>query len=320
MKKNINITALIVICTVCFLGGFLIIFFSGSLLIKNIPSAQKNTTESTSAKKKAATTEVSTNDTSHPLQNASSPVATENKDTSEISSTIPEPTQPPAETTLVQPQLLVDTLQNYKNYTTNNLNNIIDENGKSHNCQQIILVNSTGNMADISFFEKKENNLWQQNTELDTTGFVGQLGVSEHSYEGSIQTPAGLFSIGKAFYLYDVPKTDLDKFQITETTEWVDDPTSGYYNQLVDSSQISSSNWTSSEKMYFIPSYKYGFVINYNMGTNKYWEEDGKGKGSAIFFHCSETPTLGCVGVSEEKMLDYLAVLDEKKNPYILIQ
>ncbi len=315
MKKNINITALIVICTVCFLGGFLIIFFPGTLLIKNIPVAEKHTTESTSAHKNVNATETPTT----PSQNVSSPAVTENKNVPEHSPTIPEQTQPPAEPP-AQPQLLVDTLQNYKNYTTDNLNNIIDENGKSHNCQQIILVNAIGNMADIFFFEKNTDNLWQQNTKLDTKGFVGQLGVSEHSYEGSRQTPAGLFSIGKAFYLQDVPQTNLDKFQITETTEWVDDPTSVYYNQLVDSSQISSSNWTSSEKMYFIPSYKYGFVINYNMGEEKHWEKDGIGKGSAIFFHCSEQPTLGCVGVSEEMCKNYLNVLNVSKNPYILIQ
>ena len=43
-----------------------------------------------------------------------------------------------------------------------------------------------------------------------------------------------------------------------------------------------------------------------------------KGKGSAIFFHISSSPTAGCVGTSQEMVLEYLKVLDKDKNPYIL--
>ena len=63
-----------------------------------------------------------------------------------------------------------------------------------------------------------------------------------------------------------------------------------------------------------IDSYRYGFVINYNMNPVV------SGAGSAIFFHVSHnSPTAGCVSVSEDKVLDYLARLDKSKNPYILI-
>ena len=63
-----------------------------------------------------------------------------------------------------------------------------------------------------------------------------------------------------------------------------------------------------------IDSYRYGFVINYNMNPVV------SGAGSAIFFHVSHnSPTAGCVSVSEDKVLDYLAKLDKSKNPYILI-
>ena len=74
-------------------------------------------------------------------------------------------------------------------------------------------------------------------------------------------------------------------------------------------------SWNSAEHMIdYYNSYKYGFVINFNMNPVE------KGRGSAIFFHIGSGVTLGCVSTSQEKVLEYLKMLDPEKNPYILIQ
>ena len=142
-------------------------------------------------------------------------------------------------------------------------------------------------------------------------GFVGHNGVTENMHEGGYATPKGLYSVGEAFYIDDKPTTGLDIFQITENTYWVDDPNSSMYNRRVEGRQ--KADWNSAEHMIsFRPSYDYGFVIDYNT-------EAVYNAGSAIFFHYSGDPTAGCVGTSTKMVLRYLAALDKKLNPYILI-
>ena len=55
-----------------------------------------------------------------------------------------------------------------------------------------------------------------------------------------------------------------------------------------------------------------GFTIGYN-------PECIPGKGSAIFFHISDRPTAGCVGASEQTVVNLLSVLNPEDNPHILI-
>lgn len=186
----------------------------------------------------------------------------------------------------------------------------------NRNCSQLILVKSFGNnTAQIYFFEKNDNGIWSPVDGLSILGYVGELGVSNQSYEGSRETPAGLFKVGEMFYIGDEkPATGLaDYFQVTENTYWVDDPSSKYYNQKVEGTQ--DKDWNSAEYMIgYYSSYKYGFVIDFNRNPIV------PNKGSAIFFHIGYEPTAGCVAVSEDMMLEYLARLNSAKNPYILMQ
>ena len=181
-----------------------------------------------------------------------------------------------------------------------------------HDCQQIITVNSTGAEAAISLYEKNSDGVWE-NADLDTDGYVGKRGVTNNSSEGSYETPYGLYEIGDAFYIDDVPETGLNSFMVTSDTYWVDDPDSEFYNQRVEGTE--NQDWNSAEHMIdYYSSYKYGFVIEFNTANTI------PGKGSAIFFHCGSGPTAGCVSVSEDMMLAYLEKLDKNLNPYILIQ
>ena len=180
-------------------------------------------------------------------------------------------------------------------------------------CRQLITVNSSGSSAVISFYEKNSSGLWEKESSLTTNGFVGSQGVSSYSYEGSRQTPFGLYGVGDAFYIYDQPQTGLSTFRVTEDTYWVDDPDSAYYNRLVEGTD--DKDWNSAEHMIdYAQYYKYGFVIEFNT------YDPIPGKGSAIFFHVNDHATAGCVATSEPMVLAYLRRLDRGQNPQILIQ
>lgn len=189
--------------------------------------------------------------------------------------------------------------------------NISEETLEKKGAKQLIVVNSKGIKADVTFFEK-QNSGWKQETGLTCKGFVGRNGTTSSPSEGKAATPKGLYSIGDAFYQQKLPQTHLNTFPITDKTYWVDDPNSKYYNTKYVGDLPSSVH---AERMWEIkPQYKYGFVINYNMSPIV------KGKGSAIFFHVSvNSATGGCVAVGENMVCNYLKKLDKSKKPYILI-
>ena len=194
---------------------------------------------------------------------------------------------------------------------------LLDESGRTASelqelgTGQLVVVDSEGSTAEVSFYERTETG-WQTDEGLLSHGYVGANGTTAAMHEGGSATPQGLFHVGSAFYQDDAPQTGLDVFPITPDTYWVDDPDSPNYNQLVVGDDALGGDHA--EHMSEISSYTYGFVIEYNMPPTGY------AAGSAIFFHVShDSPTLGCVTVSEQKVLAYLAKLDASKNPYILI-
>lgn len=179
-------------------------------------------------------------------------------------------------------------------------------------CRQLIVVDAEQAEAAISMYVCDEDGQWRD-AGLTTTGYVGENGVSRESYEGSRMTPAGVFPVGEAFYIEEKPETGLDTFQITENTYWVDDVDSELYNQRVELD--GEKQWQSAEHMIeYTDAYRYGFVVEFNQNPIE------PGRGSAIFFHVGSRPTLGCVAVSEDMVLAYLAQLSKDMHPYIVIQ
>ncbi|MGO5081851.1 L,D-transpeptidase family protein [Oscillospiraceae bacterium LCP25S3_F9] len=195
------------------------------------------------------------------------------------------------------------------------LNELISESGYtaeqiySMGINQLVVVDSFGTQADVYLFSNSDG-LWKDE-DIKCGGFVGKAGVAEKNAEGDKITPKGLYSIGDAFYTHSQPSTWLNAFKITENTYWVDDPKSSMYNQKVEGEQ--NKDWDSAKHMIDYNDYRYGFTINYN--TNPIIA----GKGSAIFMHCGNAPTAGCIAVSENDMLRYLDKLSASKNPHILI-
>lgn len=68
--------------------------------------------------------------------------------------------------------------------------------------------------------------------------------------EGDMKSPAGIFSIGKAFGfspISDMRHLKIDYLHIDDATEAVDDPLSQYYNCIVNRREV-SCDWQSAEK------------------------------------------------------------------------
>ena len=144
---------------------------------------------------------------------------------------------------------------------------------------------------------------------LTVNGHIGKYGFTNNKVEGDKKSPTGKYTIGTAFGRKADPGTKLPYRKITSDDVWVDDPKSKLYNTW-QSRKATKNQWKSAENM-DIPSYTYGFVINYNTERTPY-------KGSAIFFHVGNSYTLGCTATSQTNVINILKWLDPDKNPVII--
>ena len=131
--------------------------------------------------------------------------------------------------------------------------------------------------------------------------YIGRNGTTDNKVEGDGKTPIGIFELGKIFGLADKEKVDIESYiQITPTMYWVDDPSSAYYNKLVDTKEI-KKDWQSAEHLCDFPiEYEYGIEIKTNPNNIP-------NKGSAIFLHCSSNkPTAGCVAIPKDDIIKLL--------------
>jgi D-alanyl-D-alanine dipeptidase len=138
---------------------------------------------------------------------------------------------------------------------------------------------------------------------------VGSRGVSADRREGDNTTPLGTFLPGLATGYSATPPTGtaLEYRRATETLKCVDDPSSRYYNRIVDERSV-TKDWTSAEDMRRKDS-AYSRVIELKYNT----DPAVPGKGSCIFLHVwknAETGTAGCVAMSSEDMETLLAWIE----------
>jgi L,D-peptidoglycan transpeptidase YkuD (ErfK/YbiS/YcfS/YnhG family) len=176
---------------------------------------------------------------------------------------------------------------------------------------QAILVMPAGkstNRVTIRAFQRKDGK-WKQVYNMN--GYIGKNGFAARKREGDGKSPTGMYTLGHAFGAFANPGTKLPYIRMTAKDVWVDDPKSKLYNTL---QQLpAKGRWKSAENMRRKDNlYDYGFVINYNT------EKPAAGAGSAIFFHVSSRPTLGCTATSRANVLTLLRWLDPKANPVII--
>jgi D-alanyl-D-alanine dipeptidase len=135
--------------------------------------------------------------------------------------------------------------------------------------------------------------------------------------EGDGRSPAGVFSLGRAFGYAPAAEASwlkLPYLPVIEGVECVDDPASAVYNQIVDRRAFRTPDWQSSEKMREVgEAYRWGVVVNYNTPAVAR-------RGSCIFLHIGgEGGTAGCTAMSPAFLREVMAWIDPAQAP-VLVQ
>ena len=132
---------------------------------------------------------------------------------------------------------------------------------------------------------------------------IGENGFTDDKKEGDKKTPIGRFLLRECWYRSDriaQPKTPLTTRIIKENDGWCDAPENEYYNKHI------KLPFAASHEILWREDNIYDIIVP--LGFND--EQIIKGGGSAIFFHLARpdySPTLGCIAVSLEDMLEILA-------------
>lgn len=189
------------------------------------------------------------------------------------------------------------------------------------NCTQLVLTvaRQEDGLSTITTCYTFADNAWQAVPGLiRMPGYVGSNGIAHDRQRNTRQSPAGLWKLGAAFGLAEKPENlRLAWRDITPQSDWVCDAGSPSFNtwQERDDPTLIPWNYNDVEHLEdYSVTYRYACVMEYN--TPPYTVPD---RGCAIFLHCSDHPTSGCVGLLEEDMLRTLLWLDPRENPYILV-
>jgi D-alanyl-D-alanine dipeptidase len=133
--------------------------------------------------------------------------------------------------------------------------------------------------------------------------------------EGDRCAPAGIFTLPSAFGRAPIGNFALPYRQLRSDTEAVDDPTSRFYNRIVNRAETRQPDWKSSERMAEIPDYELGLVVAHN-------PRNLPGAGSCIFLHLwvgERRGTAGCTVLGRPHLLELLHWLDARQYP-VLVQ
>lgn len=146
---------------------------------------------------------------------------------------------------------------------------------------------------------------------FDTPCALGKGGVvpAADKREGDKASPSGVWPVRKAWWRPDRlsrPQTGLVIDPLSESDGWCDDPADPAYNRAV------RRPYPASHEAMWREDGLYDVVVA--LGHND--DPPAPGLGSAIFLHCAKAtdagglkPTLGCVAIARETLVDLLARL-----------
>ena len=185
-------------------------------------------------------------------------------------------------------------------------------------CGQLVLVVAHGNEARIHCYALSRSG-WEPVEGLtDLAGHVGKNGIRHDRRRNSLTSPAGLWSLELAFGNSPKPQgLRLPWRDVTPCSDWVCDDTSHLFNTWQERQDEDTDpwDWDETEHLENYPSsYAYACTTGFNMAPYTV-----PNRGCAIFFHCGQGPTEGCVSLPEGEFLQVLVWLDPAKAPYILI-
>lgn len=144
---------------------------------------------------------------------------------------------------------------------------------------------------------KAENGKYEK--EFECPAVVGENGPGKQS-EGDTKTPLGTWIIGEAYGINDDPGCKVPYTKVTDDMYWCATGSNGKkYNTLIYKSDDPNADYSEDEHLIDYPGvYNYLLDLGYNKAGAPY-------AGNAIFLHCwrgANSPTGGCVGISEENM------------------
>jgi D-alanyl-D-alanine dipeptidase len=132
--------------------------------------------------------------------------------------------------------------------------------------------------------------------------------------EGDGKAPAGVFRLGTSFGQSPQPPAGavLPYRFLDGNVQCVDDARSAQYNKLVTTREVDRVDWSSSERMWTEPLYKWGIVVEHNAPDVE------AGAGSCIFLHVwkgADAGTAGCTAMSEQYLTAILRWLRPAARP-----
>lgn len=148
---------------------------------------------------------------------------------------------------------------------------------------------------------------------------VGAGGLKIHSKkrEGDKATPIGKWKLKSIYYRSDkilkfiIKPKKLKINKITKSCGWCDDPNTNNYNKFINIKNLSSKN-INFEKLWR-EDQAYDIVIETSYNS----QPIVKGKGSAIFIHCSFSDyrkTAGCIALKKKDLIILIKNLSKKTN------
>lgn len=192
---------------------------------------------------------------------------------------------------------------------------------EARGCRQLILTAAqpTDGVETLTVcYERAGDGGFQAVPGLDGFhGFVGKNGICHDRRRNTDTSPAGLWAIGTAFGNEAPPEgLKLPWRQVTPSSEWVCDEASPYFNTWQERGDPALTPWSDDvERLADYPfPYAWACVIEFNRPPDVV-----PARGCAIFLHCSEKGTGGCVGLLPNDLLSVLRWLDPEKRPFILI-
>lgn len=157
--------------------------------------------------------------------------------------------------------------------------------------------------AELSIYEAKDGKYEKIFT---CPAVVGKNGPGKQS-EGDTKTPLGTWTVGEAYGINEDPGSKIKYTKVTEDMYWCATGSNAKnYNKLIYKSDNPEADYSEDEHLIDYPTvYNYLLDLGYNAACAPY-------AGNAIFLHCwkgPDSPTGGCVGISEENMVKVLQTI-----------
>jgi L,D-peptidoglycan transpeptidase YkuD (ErfK/YbiS/YcfS/YnhG family) len=185
--------------------------------------------------------------------------------------------------------------------------------------------------GSLTPFERKPNGPWvaagpEVPVDLGRNGLAWGRGLhvspetGPFKTEGDRKSPAGVFSLGRAFGVAAELPDESRGFPYLQTqasTYCVEDTRSTFYNQIIDSREVSRSSWEKwSELRRRDGLFDWGVIVRQNAPDTR------KAAGSCVFLHVwrgPRVPTSGCTALPRAQIQALLRWLDPAAEP-VLVQ